>query len=90
MKPEILSLYRSALRSLRNLPPSHQGGFRDKMAYNLREIFDAYRGITDEARIAALIERGKMDVETLREIFSSDPVLVGDIFPIFASKSPNT
>ena len=77
-----LALYKEALTCLRLLPPSHQGHFRKKMAYNFREIFDVIRGAPKET---AEMFMGRMtkDIDFLKQVFKLPPALIKDLIPVF-------
>jgi hypothetical protein len=83
MRKEALRLYRHSLKMLRALPPTHSTVFKNKMAYNFREIFTIHRNEQDTEKIAKLIEDGKNDVQVLGDLFSLSPEIVSKLFPLF-------
>lgn len=68
---------------LKTLPSTHATVFKSKMAYNFREIFEIHRHENDPERIAKLIQDGRSDIETLRDLFTVSPDIVSKLFPMF-------
>jgi hypothetical protein len=82
--PRYLALYKDALTVLRVLPPSHQGHFRRKMAFNFREIFDVIRGAPAETS-EKFMDRMTKDIDFLKQVFALQPELLKDLIPVFES-----
>lgn len=85
---EALQLYRQSLKMLKVLPASHSTVFKNKMAYNFREIFEIHRREKDPERIQKLFQDYRNDIQTLHDLFSQGPDLVNKLFPIFDLTSP--
>mgnify|MGYP006164137961 CR=1 FL=1 len=58
MASEAVRLYRSMVRGVAQLPFRHS--VREKMQFNLREVFEVRRGVVDADKIAALIVEGAL------------------------------
>ena len=58
MASEAVRLYRSMVRGVAQLPFRHS--VREKMQFNLREVFEVRRGVVDADNIAALIVEGAL------------------------------
>lgn len=57
-----LRLYRNLLREIRRFPIAIA---RPKMIWNVRELFELYRGESDPAKIAQLVAGGREDAEII-------------------------
>ena len=68
MRSESLSLFRQLLRAV-DAAPSRK--FREKMRFNIRELFELRRHEDDEARVASIVKGGHEDLDTMRRVFGT-------------------
>jgi hypothetical protein len=68
MRCESLSLFRQLLRAL-DAAPSPK--LRQKMRFNIRELFELRRHESDPARIASIVKGGQEDLDTMRRVFGT-------------------
>lgn len=77
---ETLSLYRAAFRTIKAGLPTQT---RNKMLYNVREVFDIYRNVKDKERSSYLIQEGWHDLGVLRELLKAEPAILENLFKHF-------
>jgi len=86
MSTEALSLFRAALRTSRTLPRL----VSKKFTYNLREMYELYRGSKDASKLAHVIREGWHDVGVMRELMQTDAAVREEIFRNFESIGMHT
>lgn len=79
MKREAISLYRQSLRVLRDVPIS---SVRQKMQYNIRELFAIYKS-EPEHKVVEVIADGKNVLKLLRELLNGRKDAVYSLFKSF-------
>lgn len=79
MRRDALSLYRQSLRVIRDIPIP---GLRQKLQYNVRELFSIYKS-EPEAKVAEVIADGRNVLKLLREILNGRKDAVYNLFKSF-------
>lgn len=73
---EALSLFRSAIRTIRKAPRHIQS----KMIFNTREIFEIYKDLRDETKRMHVLQEGWHDIGVFNEILKAEPALLTELF----------
>jgi hypothetical protein len=79
MNREAISLYRQSLRTIRDIPLP---GLRQKMQYNVRELFSIYKA-EPEHKVAEVIADGRNVLKLLQEILNGRKDAVLNLFKSF-------
>lgn len=86
MKTEAISLYRQSLRVIRNIPLP---ALRQKLQYNVRELFSIYKA-EPEHKVAEVIADGRNVLKLLQEILNGRKDAVFNLFKSFENMNQST
>ena len=81
-----LKFYREAMLFAKNFPVVK---LREKLARNVREVYELYKAESNPEKIQRLICNGRDDIQLLKDLTSVSPELTESLFCAFKSPKEN-